>query len=624
MLAPNTVVNGRYTIVRQLGTIGAISVYEAADARTRGGVLVEESPRAPDNVGRPFEHDGATLRDVNHPSLPRVLDAFASDHSVYLVMEYVQGGDLADLVRLRFERGEGPFSVTDALRWGDEMLAALEYLHGMHPPVVHRNVTPRSLRLTSDGRLMLTGLLLPAWSSAETLGHIAHTPGYAALEQVDGSGADTRSDLYSVGATLHHLLTGVTPEDAIVRARAALQRKEDPLKPVNAINPSIPAPVAGAIFRAMALNPDDRYPTATMMRTALRAAAEVVRRAPTETAALAETGELVPGTEMLGAAPGSNPMPTPPHVPKLGARRRPRILRAALLAAAGLLVLTVAAGVTALTIFGLPSWLSSKTPDAAPIPQLRDDGAKTDDAAQRVTELERTLGDLEKRAISRDQVPGAAAELMALAEASGLRSAAPAPAPSLAGNNAVIGPLELAGSFSAFQEFFRRLATHPRLVAIEKLTLRQASPDLVAQGMTTQATVSAAQYVASAPGAGGEPAARVRELEAAIAALNAMARAQARPSQLLEVVGRHLPIGETLLDEISIQGSTVTIRGSVRNATAVQQFAKAIESDPNSPLGTARVQASPKARVAADDAADSEDDEPDDLAAAFTIVSAFK
>jgi hypothetical protein len=623
MLAPNTVVNGRYTIVRQLGTIGAISVYEATDARTHDSVFLEESPRAPDSLGRTFEHESATLRDVHHPSLPRVLDAFATEQHVYLVMEHVVGGDLADLIRLRFERGEGPFPLADVLRWGDEMLGALEYLHGMHPPVVHRNVTPRSLRLTPDGGLKLTGLLLPSWSSAETVGHIAHTPGYAALEQVDGSGADVRSDLYSVGATLHHLLTGATPEDAIVRARAALQRKEDPLRPVNTINTAVPLPVAGAIFRAMALNPDDRYATATMMRTALRAAAEVMRRPMSETAPLGGSLETVPGTEMLGASPGFDPMPAPEHLASVP-RRRGSKLRAVLLAAAILLVLAVSGGIVALTVFGLP-WLRGAQPTNAPMPQPSDAVPASDtEAAQRLAQVESALAPLAERGTRAEQLPGLGGELVTLADASGLTSLGPAPAPTIAGRNATIGPIEFAGSYSAFQEFFRKFGQNRRLIGIEKLSIRKAGPELLAKGLTAQATVNARVYVLAAPGGTASTADKIREAETAVAALNTMVRAQSKPSELLDFLVRHLPPGETLLDEIVIQGNSVTIRGTAHDPGTAERFAKALESDPNSPLGSARLQSSTKAREAADDAADSDDEEPDDLAAEFTIVCSFK
>jgi hypothetical protein len=378
----------------------------------------------------------------------------------------------------------------------------------------------------------------------------------------------------------------------------------------------------------MALNPDDRYATATMMRTALRGVAEAVRHPDAQTMLLAERPEAVPGTEILGAAPGSDPMPAPPHLAKHEAPRRARLLPAVLLGTVAVLLLAVGGAAVALTMFGLPEWLSSSRPSAAPTPTLRNDSTAPAEAesAERVAELERLLGELERRATPSKEVPGAAAEIVALAEASGLRSMAPAPAPTLAGNNASIGPLELAGPYGAFQEFFRKLAARPRLVAIESMTLRKANPELLSQGLTVQATVAATQYAATEPA--GEPAApveqRIRALETSLSALNAMARVQPRPSMLVDQIARNLPAGDVLLDEVVIQGNAVTIRCTARSADVANRFAKALEADPRGLIASTTIRLAGKAAEPSDDSSDSDDEPPADLATEFTIVTAFK
>src|SRR5262249_1642922 len=153
----------------------------------------------------------------------------------FLVMAFVAGDDLGDLL-VRHGR---PFPPDQVLRWGDHLLQILEYLHSQDPPVVHRDIKPQNLKLTPRGDVVLLdfGLAkgLPAQqadqpgSSGPATGSVfGYTRTYAPLEQIRGEGTEPRSDLYSLGATLHHLLTGAFPPDALVRADAVLARQPDP------------------------------------------------------------------------------------------------------------------------------------------------------------------------------------------------------------------------------------------------------------------------------------------------------------------------------------------------------------------------------------------------------------
>src|SRR3712207_5185279 len=189
-------------------------------------------------------------------------------------MEYVEGADLGELLKAR----GGWFPPADVLAWADELLDALEYLHGQEPPVVHRDIKPQNIKRTEQGRMVLLDFGLakgaPARASATaTSSVLGYSPHYAPLEQVQGTGTDTRSDLYSLGATLYHLLTGEPPVDALTRAAAVVNNEADPLRPAHALQPHVPVSVSRVLRRALSQRAALRPQTAAEMREMLRQAA---------------------------------------------------------------------------------------------------------------------------------------------------------------------------------------------------------------------------------------------------------------------------------------------------------------------------------------------------------------
>lgn len=149
------------------------------------------------------------------------------------------------------------------------MLEVLEYLHTRQPPIIHRDIKPGNLKLNKQGKIILLDFGLAKSVGMKSL--TGHTPSYAPLEQVkEGSGTDARSDLFSLAATLYHLMTGVKPPDAVARIEEiAVYRRPDPLRPASELNPQVSPVVASALMRAMALNRDERFATAAEMRRAL-------------------------------------------------------------------------------------------------------------------------------------------------------------------------------------------------------------------------------------------------------------------------------------------------------------------------------------------------------------------
>jgi serine/threonine protein kinase len=280
LLAPGTVLRGRYKIIAPVGQGGMGAVYRAADLRLEGRVCAlkevrpdpDATPEALTQAVEQFRREAFTLARLDHPNLPKVSDTFTENHREYLVMDFVAGEDLSQIIEQKRRKGEF-VSEAEALGWAEQLCDALEYLHSQDPPVLHRDIKPANIKLTPGGLIKLVdfGLVkLLATDDARTVtvlqgrGTVAYTP----LEQYGGDSGhtDVRSDVYSLGATLYHLLTNQPPADA-------KQRFLHPqtLVPPRAINPLISPATERAILAAIAMHPDERPPTIADLRERLHA-----------------------------------------------------------------------------------------------------------------------------------------------------------------------------------------------------------------------------------------------------------------------------------------------------------------------------------------------------------------
>lgn len=271
MLNPETILQGRYRIVRQLGQGGMGAVYEAIDERLDTTVALKETLFADERLRKQFEREARLLARLHHPALPRVSDHFSEGEGQFLVMQYIAGEDLAEMVARR----RGPFPADQVLTWAVQLLDALDYLHTQEPQIVHRDIKPQNLKLTPRGQIILLDFGLAKGQAGEvsrvttSASIFGYTPNYAPLEQIQGLGTDARSDIYSLAATVYHLLTGIKPPDALTRAAAIVNGQPDPLQNPNEANATVDPAVAAVLQKAMSQNREQRYRSAAEMQKAL-------------------------------------------------------------------------------------------------------------------------------------------------------------------------------------------------------------------------------------------------------------------------------------------------------------------------------------------------------------------
>ena len=271
MIESGTFLQQRYRIDKQIGQGGMGAVYVATDERFNSTVAIKETLCMDDNFRKAIEREARLLNSLKHSALPRVSDHFVENAGQFLVMEYIQGEDLYEILT----RDKRAFPVDVVLVWADQLLDALDYLHNQTDPVIHRDIKPQNLKLTSRGQIVLLDFGLAKGNPTDAGMNTAaksifgYSRNYASLEQIQGTGTDPRSDLYSLAATLYHLMTNTPPDDALTRAMSVLGRKGDPLRPANQIDHAIPAGVAGVLQKALALDANDRPSSAAEMKEML-------------------------------------------------------------------------------------------------------------------------------------------------------------------------------------------------------------------------------------------------------------------------------------------------------------------------------------------------------------------
>jgi serine/threonine protein kinase len=252
----------RYRILDILGRGGMGSVYHAIDESLGVEVAVKENLFVTEEYEQQFRLEAVILASLRHPNLPRVTDHFTIDgQGQYLVMDYIEGRDLRHIMET------GPLSEEETIRIGVAVCDALTYLHTRKRPVLHRDIKPGNVRIAPDGQVYLVDFGLAKMASVDehTLsGARAMTPGYSPPEQYGTSRTDSRTDIYSLGATLYAALTGFIPEDGLARVV-----DEIALTPLRKRNPKVSKELADVIEKAMEPHANNRYQSAEDFRRAL-------------------------------------------------------------------------------------------------------------------------------------------------------------------------------------------------------------------------------------------------------------------------------------------------------------------------------------------------------------------
>lgn len=297
MLENGKILDGRYKICEKIGSGGFGAVYLAEDTRFSGNNRVAIKQIATDNetLAKTSKIEADLLYNLSHPNLPKVTNCFQESGASFIVMDYISGEDLAHgLIKRR------KFSIDEVLNIADKVLDALEYLHSF--PIYHRDIKPHNIKIDEKGRIFLLDFGTAKGNVEESEKTLAfggqsitgYTPFYAPLEQVlrvDPNSylllnslneeklrdfaerkTDGRSDIYALGATLYHLLTGFSPEQATatVRAHALWSDKPDPLPNIQTLNPEVSPALAQAIHRALEVMPEHRFQTAAEFRQSLK------------------------------------------------------------------------------------------------------------------------------------------------------------------------------------------------------------------------------------------------------------------------------------------------------------------------------------------------------------------
>jgi serine/threonine-protein kinase len=260
-----SVIEGKYEILTLIGEGGMAYVYLARDQHLNKQWAVKEIKQSGDRkkddlISRSFVIEANMMKKLDHPMLPRIVDITNENGTVYVVMDYIEGQSLDTILK-----EHGPQPQDSVIKWGIDLCSVLDYLHGRTPPIIYRDMKPANIMLKPDGSTCIIDFGIAREyketdADAKTTDTtMLGTRGYAAPEQFGGSGqSDVRTDIYCLGATLYHLLTGKSPGEPPYE-----------MFPIRQIDPSFSPGLEKIIAKCTQPNPAARYQSCAELYYAL-------------------------------------------------------------------------------------------------------------------------------------------------------------------------------------------------------------------------------------------------------------------------------------------------------------------------------------------------------------------
>lgn len=271
--------NGRYQVLDKLGSGGMAVVYKAQDTVLNRIVTVKvlrDQFASDEDFTRRFRREAQAVASLSHPNIVSVYDVGKDQDQEYIVMEFVNGQNLKEYIK-----EHAPLAADQAVEIAKQICDALDHAHKHQ--IIHRDIKPHNILLTSDGRAKVTDFGIARAVSAATVTHTGTIVGsvhYFSPEQARGEVTNEQSDLYSLGIILYEMVTGVLPYDGESPISIALKHMTDDPTPPSGVNPGVPANLQQVILRAISKQPGDRYLDAKQFKQDLQRVAQGMSALP--------------------------------------------------------------------------------------------------------------------------------------------------------------------------------------------------------------------------------------------------------------------------------------------------------------------------------------------------------
>lgn len=257
--------SGRYELLARVGGGGMALVYKAKDLLLNRFVAVKvlrQQFTHDDDFVKRFRREAQAAASLSHPNIVSIYDVGQVEDTYYIVMEYIDGANLNEIIRDR-----APLQVDEAVRIAAQICDALEHAH--HNQIIHRDIKPHNILIGNNGRVKVTdfGIARAVTSSTITqTGSVVGSVHYFSPEHAKGVATGEKSDLYSLGIVMYQMLTGRLPFLGESPISVALKHLQEPFEQPRSVNPYIPQSVENIILKAMRKNPQERYKSAEEMQ----------------------------------------------------------------------------------------------------------------------------------------------------------------------------------------------------------------------------------------------------------------------------------------------------------------------------------------------------------------------